>query len=180
MRSAAGQAALATATLVWAAGCARQPERPAEPAAAVAPAPVAPEPAPPPAAPSPELFAGLEAEWARALTERDGTTLERLLAPEFLITGVGSTVEDPVGGRDEWLANVGKYPWPRHQVSDLRLAAAGETAVVKCVWTGTYPPQSLTAEGGVLQMLVTDVWIRRGGEWVVLARHTSLPRQESP
>jgi hypothetical protein len=43
---------------------------------------------------------------------------------------------------------------------------------------GNYPPESLTLEGGLVDLLVTDVWARRGGKWVVVARHTSLPRAE--
>ncbi len=181
MRTTSTWAVLALAAVSWAAGCAR--ERPAEPAPVVAPAPVAPAPvppeAPPPVVATAEVFSRLESEWATALTDKDRAALERLLAPEFLITGVGSTIEDPVGGRDEWLGNVEKYPWPRHDVSDVRLAATGEAVVVKCVWSGVYPPNSLTSEGGVLRLLVTDVWIRQAGDWVVLARHTSLPRQEA-
>ena len=42
--------------------------------------------------------------------------------------------------------------------------------------SGIYPADSLTAQGGLLQLLITDVWVRRGTDWLVLARHTSLPR----
>ena len=66
--------------------------------------------------------------------------------------------------------------WMYFDRSDVRVAAAGDTAVVKCVWSGIYPANSLTPEGGVLQLLITDVWVRQGDDWVVLARHTSLPR----
>jgi hypothetical protein len=126
--------------------------------------------------PSAEEFQRRETAWAQALANKDGAALERLLAPEFFITGGGSTVADPVGGRTEWLESVAKYPWPLHAVADVRVAAAGDTAVVKCVWSGIYPANSLTPEGGVLQLLITDVWVRQGDDWVVLARHTSLPR----
>lgn len=174
---------------VAAVGCERRAEPPASPPAA-APAPPAAEPAPPaavsprqtpvtpPKAPTAEDFTALEVRWAQALELQDSATLEKLLAPEFVITGVGSTVADPVGDRAEWLANVGRFPWPHHDVSDVRVAAAGDTVVVKCIWSGRYPPQSLTEAGGFIQFLMTDVWIRRDGEWRVLARHSSLPRAE--
>jgi uncharacterized protein DUF4440 len=169
-------------------GCERPAEPPASPPAATTETPpAAPVPAPPPAAapqpppapaPTAEDFAALEVRWAQALELQDAATLEKLLAPEFLITGVGSTVADPVGDRAEWLANVGRFPWPHHDVSDVRVALAGDTAVVKCIWSGRYPPQSLTEAGGFIRFLMTDVWVRRDGEWRVLGRHSSLPRPE--
>ena len=181
---AGGLAAFVLAASGIAAGCRREPAPPPP-----TPAPVSePVPASPPpatiealpvnaaAVPSAEEFQRRETAWAQALANKDAAALERLLAPEFFITGVGSTVEDPVGGRAEWLQSVAKYPWPVHAVADVRVAAVGDTAVVKCVWSGIYPANSLTPEGGVLQLLITDVWVRRGDDWVVLARHTSLPR----
>src|SRR4029079_6964546 len=128
------------------------------------------------AVPSAAEFQRRETAWAQALANKDAAALERLLAPEFFITGVGSTVDDPVGGRAEWLQSVAKYPWPVHAVADVRVAAWGDTAVVKCVWSGIYPANSLTPEGGVLQLLITDVWVRQGGVGVARARHPSRPR----
>ncbi len=128
-------------------------------------------------APSAEEFERLEIAWAEALSRKDVVALDRLVAPEFLVTGVGSSLDDPVGGRTDWLQAVDKYPWPLHQVTDVRIAvAAPETVVVKCVWSGHYPPESLTPQGGVVRLLITDVWTLRDGEWKVVARHTSLPR----
>jgi hypothetical protein len=176
-------AALVLAATGLAAGCRRESAPLPAPAPAIeatpAPPPAAPVEPPavsPAAVPSAEEFQRRETAWAQALANKDAAALERLLAPEFFITGVGSTIEDPVGGRAEWLQSVAKYPWPVHAVADVRVAAVGDTAVVKCVWSGIYPANSLTPEGGVLQLLITDVWVRRGGDWVVLARHTSLPR----
>jgi hypothetical protein len=178
------------AAVTGAAGCGRSPApAPVSAAPGAAPAPQTPAapgpsapspPVVPAAAPSAEEFLRRETEWAQMLANKNGAALEHLLAPEFLITGVGSTVADPVGGRGEWLQSVEKYPWPIHQVSDVRIAALGDTVVVKCVWSGVYPPDSLTTDGGALQLLVTDVWVRRGEDWVVLARHSSLPRKETP
>ena len=169
-------------------GCGRdQPAAAPSPAAAV-PAPAAPQatpaaPAPastPPAeAADPAAFLRLEGTWAEAIAAHDRATLEYLLAPEFLITGVGSTADDAVGGRAEWLEKVPEHPWPRHEVLDVHLAAASpDVVVVKCIWRGNYPPQSITDAGGVVNLLETDVWARRNGRWVVIARHTSLPRPE--
>jgi len=181
-RVAVTRAALAASLSILAAiACRKKPAPP--PSETVPPAPaVEAAPAPPvvsPPAATVEQFAALEVAWAGALARKDSAALARLVAPEFLITGVGSTATDPVGGREEWLRNAGLYPWPEHAVRDVRLAAASsDTVVVKCLWSGDYPPQSLTPEGGLVELLVTDVWTLRDGAWVVVARHSSLPRPE--
>ena len=124
-------------------------------------------------------FLHLEWTWAEAIARHDRPALDDLLAPEFIITGVGSTADDPVGGRAEWLDKVPEYPWPHHEVLGVHLAAAStDVVVVKCIWRGVYPPKSLTDAGGTVSLLETDVWARRNGRWVVVARHTSLPRAE--
>ena len=178
--TARGFAALVLLASGIAASCRREaagpPPAPASEATPAPPAAIEAPAANSAAVPSAEEFQRRETAWAKALADKDGAALDRLLAPEFFITGVGSTVEDPVGGRAEWLESVAKYPWPLHAVADVRVAAVGDTAVVKCVWSGIYPANSLTPEGGVLQLLITDVWVRQGDDWVVLARHTSLPR----
>ena len=180
-RVAVARAALAVSLLTLAAaGCRKKPAPPSE---AAPPAPAAPTAPTPPAVAAPaasvEQFTALEVAWASALARRDAAAPARLVAPEFLITGVGSTAGDPVGGREEWLRNAAIYPWPEHAVRDVRLAmASGDTVVVKCLWSGNYPPDSLTVEGGLVELLVTDVWTLREGAWVVVARHSSLPRPE--
>ncbi len=172
--------------LVASVACRRE-QPPATPApTAAVPAPAAPQPAPSVSAPaSPaetadsSTFLHLELTWAEAIAGHDRATLENLIAPEFFITGVGSTASDPVGGRAEWLEKIPQYPWPHHEVLAVHLAAASpDVVVVKCIWRGVYPPQSITEAGGTVSLLETDVWARRNGRWVVIARHTSLPRAE--
>jgi hypothetical protein len=59
------------------------------------------------------------------------------VAADFLITGVGSSAEDPVGTRDEWLQNAENILAAAHG-GDVRLAqAAADTVVVKCLWRAT-------------------------------------------
>lgn len=132
-------------------------------------------PPPDPAALAPEIQAA-EAAWASALVARDVAALDRLLAAEFTITGVGSTADDPVGNKAEWLENAQRYPWPPHAVLDPRVVSVTpDVALIKCLWRGTYPPESLTPQGGELTFLMTDLWVRRDGRWQVAARHSSLP-----
>jgi hypothetical protein len=121
-------------------------------------------------------FTRLETRWMDALAGKDEATLQSLLAPEFSIIGVGSTTDQPTGDRASWLQVALARPFPRHEVSKIKVTRVGEMAIVQFVLSATYPPKSLTPEGGRLDFLTTDVWARRNGNWQVLTRHSSLPR----
>ena len=120
-------------------------------------------------------FLELEQGWMDALAKKDMAKLEATLAPEFTIIGVGSRADDMVGDRANWLRLAGLRPWPKHEVKVAKVIKLDRVAVVHCVLTAEYPPQSITAKGGLITFLITDTWVERGGRWQVLARHTSLP-----
>ena len=111
-----------------------------------------------------EQFTRLERQWMDALAAKDEATLQRIMAPEFSIIGVGSQPDALL------------REFPKHDVTSVRVTRTGDAAVVQCVLTADYPPKSLTTEGGRLQFLTTDVWVERDGHWQVLTRHSSLPR----
>ena len=125
---------------------------------------------------SPEdQFLELEQGWMDALAKKDMAKLEATLAPEFTIVGAGSRADDMVGDRASWLRLAGLRPWPRHEVKVVKVNKLDRTAVVHCVLAAEYPPNSITAKGGLITFLVTDTWVERGGRWQVLSRHSSLP-----
>ena len=127
-----------------------------------------------------EQFTRLEREWMDALAAMDEAALQRILAPEFTIVGAGSTPDHLVTDRAAWMRVGLQRQFPTHEVTNVRVTRVGDLAVVQCVLTGTYPPRSLTQEGGTLTFLTTDVWANRNGAWQVLTRHSSLPRLRRP
>lgn len=125
---------------------------------------------------SPEgQFLELEQGWMDALAKKDMAKLEATLAPEFTIVGAGARVDNMFGDRANWLRLAERRPWPRHEVKVVKVNKLDRVAVVHCILTGEYPPQSITAKGGLITLLVTDTWVERGGGWQVLSRHASLP-----
>ena len=123
-------------------------------------------------------FLHLEQAWMDALADQDTVQLQSLLGAEFTIVGAGSTAQEPPGTRDRWLSNAMRFRWPRHTVRLLGVRPLGATAVVQAVLTATFPPRSITPEGGEITFLVTDVWVEREGRWQVVARHASLAAKE--
>lgn len=121
-------------------------------------------------------FAQLEQRWMDALAEKRVAELEQLVASDFTIVGAGSTADDPVGDRATWLSNAVRFPWPRHEVRNVRARILGDAAVVHALLLADYPPHSITPEGGRLTFVVTDVWVWRDGRWQVTSRHSNLSR----
>jgi hypothetical protein len=121
-----------------------------------------------------EEFTRLERQWMDALAAKDEAALQKIVAPEFTIVGAGSTPDDMVTDRASWMRVALLRQFPKHEVTNLRVTRVSDVAIVQCVLTGTYPPKSLTQEGGTLTFLTTDVWANRSGAWQVISRHSSL------
>jgi len=121
-----------------------------------------------------EEFTRLERQWMDALAAKDEATLAKIVAPEFTIVGTGSTPDDMVADRASWMRIALLRPFPKHEVTNLRVTRVGGVAIVQCVLAGIYPPKSLTQEGGTLRFMTTDVWANRSGSWQVISRHSSL------
>ena len=124
-----------------------------------------------------EQFHQRELTWMDALADKNAKVLETILAPEFSIIGATSTLDDPVGSRQNWLSIGLKRPFPKHEIKILRVTTVGDTAVVQAVLSATYPPSPFAPEGGPISFLVTDTWVKRGNDWQVVARHASFPRR---
>jgi len=129
-----------------------------------------------PPAPDVEQFTQLERQWMDALAAKDEATLQKIVADEFTIVGAGSTPDALTTDRASWMRVALLRPFPKHEISNVRVTRFGDVAIVQCVLTGVYPPKSLTPEGGSLTFLTTDVWANRRGAWQVVSRHSSLPR----
>ncbi len=131
-----------------------------------------------PAQSAEEQFLALEQSWMDALFKKESAKLEAILAPEFAIVGAGSTASDMLGDRAGWLKFSATRPWPRHEVKIIKVTKVDRFAVVHCILKAEYPPQSITAKGGMITFLVTDVWAGRGGRWQVVSRHSSFPGEK--
>jgi ketosteroid isomerase-like protein len=122
-------------------------------------------------APSPaverELIA-LEHQWKQAVVDRDAKTLAALYADEF-------TSIDPEGvvwnkAEDIEIDTTGMFKLNSFALDDFKVRAYGDVAVV----TGR------TFDSGTLQGVelsgyfrFTDVFVKRGGRWVLVANHLS-------
>ena len=121
----------------------------------------------------------IEAAWAEALRKGDTPALERLLAPEFKLMRAepGPVIFTP---RAEWLANYQRFIFHRYDVRTVDVVVAGDTAVatVEGGWKVGMQGRDGTREEN---FILSDTFVRRGGRWQVLYRHsTPLPIPPPP
>lgn len=114
-------------------------------------------------------IAALEAEWARAFRSSDFDSLDRLVAPEFTLVRIEEGVAE-FTPRDRWFANARRFRFDHYETRVLGFTIAGDSAVVTVdgSWTISRGDQSRTED-----FVVTDTWVRRGGRWQVIFRHSS-------
>ena len=152
----------AAAACLLAAGCASEPAGPALQNAAEAAA--AAEAAPDAKTVATQIEA-VEKAWGDALLRKDQTELERLLAPEFVLTGTGGRPDTP---RNTWLTNLALMEVTSYAVRVTGVRLIGDTAVatVEGAWTVSAFGQPARVD----RFTVEDTWVRRGGRWQAVRR----------
>lgn len=113
--------------------------------------------------------------WRAGILHSDRAALEKVVALEFTLSGAFGTVP-----RQAWMEN--SLLWQTRSV-DWRGAPHVDVFGDAAVLRGTLhwhvikdkpDPRTGTAELD-LDFIVTDVWIRRAGQWQVVARHSTIP-----
>jgi ketosteroid isomerase-like protein len=121
-----------------------------------------------PAAEIERTLFSLEDEWTRALVRRDAEAFDRLLAPRFVYTE-----NDQVMTRAQLLDALIRGADRAESASneDMKVYAYGNTAVV----TGWLIVKGRGPSGAFNRRYrYTDTWVRRQGNWQVIAAHDYL------
>lgn len=111
----------------------------------------------------------LQRAWMDAWLTHDLATCERLLAPEFRLRSVAT---DSIVNREDWLSQAasGRIAGTAFVYETMDVEVTGDTAVTM---SRTRQEAAIDGRDWSATLHVTDVWVRRGGEWAVVARHAS-------
>ena len=117
-----------------------------------------------------------------ALTETemrvDVQTLDRIYADDIIVTApIGICVDKPAV-MNEIKQAADKAVIGKYDKDDLKVRAYGDTAVSSYRMSA-----EATIEGIEIkrQLCIMNVWMKRGGDWKIVARHTaSLPNDTPP
>jgi ketosteroid isomerase-like protein len=115
----------------------------------------------------------LELKWTESYKQRSIDILSSLLAEDFVITIEDGSVYSKAGyitHSADPLTNV-----LIAELSDLKVRVHGDTAIV----TGAYHEKG-ESSGKPYEYhdRFTDVWMRSGGKWQVVASHYSVPHKQ--
>ena len=142
---------LAAATLLFAAGCAGEPDE------AVAPT-----------GDTVATIDRLEHEWVDAIVKNDAATIDRLLAPDFAGTSPTAHSYD----RNLALSDLksGLYKVKSMKLDEVSANVYGDTAVA---FTSQQEESAYGESDTSGHYHYTNVWVRKDGQWRVVASHGS-------
>jgi len=110
----------------------------------------------------------LSKQWMEALERKDQAALERFLADDFFITAPGDIEKTD---RSEWLKNAEELGWSSLKYHNFRVNTYGDTAVVTALLDFKFAGSPDGFKIPINEAEVTDIWVRRNGQWQVAARH---------
>ncbi len=117
-------------------------------------------------APEHELIAREQA-WMEAVQRKDIEALEQILGPDYAYTASGQGR----WSRQRWLETVAVYDIHRFEFVDVDVREYGDAAVVLAHYQQEASVAGIRRSG---DFLITDVWVRRGDQWQVVARSSIL------
>jgi len=112
----------------------------------------------------------LELKWTESYKERSIEMLSSLLSDEFVITVEDGNLYSKTG----YISHTadGSTHVQIAELSDLKVRVHGDTAIV----TGAYHEKGDTnGKPYEYRDRLTDVWMKSGGKWQVIASHYSVP-----
>lgn len=110
-----------------------------------------------------------EDAFTAAVVAHDTVALKRIIAPEFALVGRRST-GDSVVRPDEWFASLTQMRISAFDLQAIDIRIIGDTAIATMDggWTLDLAGRPIDE-----RVLLTDVWIRRGGRWQIVHRHSA-------
>ena len=113
--------------------------------------------------------ATLEREWRDALLAKDEAALRRLIHPLYKLVGIRATGSVAVD-LEQWIAALRRMDIASLDVRVVECVALDEVivATIDAQWKVRYLGQPIEE-----RVLLTDVWVRAGGRWQVIRRHSS-------
>jgi ketosteroid isomerase-like protein len=118
----------------------------------------------------------MENEWARAWQLPDPAALENIVADDFTLTSASSKGE--ITNKRQYIDTVLKLVrGDSYSFEKMTVRIYGDTAVINACFqqSATFAGQDWSGD-----FLVTDVWVKRAGQWRVVARHASRPATDQP
>ena len=119
-----------------------------------------------------------EREFSQIVFERDVERAQGIQASGYrlLVRVAGSKlVEMP---QEVWLATLHKYIVEEYRLEDVKVLDLGDVAVASVAFYQRAHiennPRNITGD-----FMLTDVWVKREGEWKIIERHSSRAEKQT-
>jgi ketosteroid isomerase-like protein len=124
-----------------------------------------------------QVVTKLEEEWAAALVKNDLSVVDRVAAPEWMLTLPDGQMMSKSQSDADMKSGVLKFE--SFHLDEMKVKVYGDTAIVFGLETekSTYKGEDMSG-----QYRFTDVFIKRDGKWQCVATHTSkvMKQPEKP
>ena len=111
-----------------------------------------------------QALIALENQWGKAGKAGDGAAVGALLAPDFVQLDSDGTLRT----KAEIVARTQGGKWVSNEVSDMKVVAHGDTAIVTGSWAGKGTDGTGKAVDGKERW--ADTWVKTaGGQWLCVA-----------
>ena len=115
-----------------------------------------------------KAVAALEQEWTDGAKASNADKIAPLLADKYINTLASGNVI----GKPKTLANAKAAKWEKNEISDVKVAVFGKTAIATGVWAGKGTDENGKAID--TRERWTDTWVEMpGGKWQCVASHGS-------
>lgn len=115
-----------------------------------------------------DILIGLEKKWMEGWKNKDLETCSKILADEFTLTS--SLSSGDLMTKEQWLSALSRYNCTDFRFDKVKVRTYNDTAIVNS-WFNQIADVSGKDWSG--NFLITDVWIKKNGDWQVVARHAS-------
>lgn len=123
---------------------------------------------PAPAGSTEQIITQMEQDWGVALVKKDLATIDRIEAPEWMISNEVGDLQSKAQTDTE--LKTGVYNCESFTLDDTKVGVFGDTAVVFGLETEKSTYQGKDSSG---QYRFTDVFVKRNGVWQAVATHVS-------
>jgi len=109
----------------------------------------------------------LENQFAQAMVKKDRTTLDRVVTPEFTVTGI-KYMDSAAVTRSVWMTNILQdMKLDSAYFLDIKSNSINDVGIVRArfFWKGSYVDQPFTDTTSFV-----DTWIKRNGDWRIVSR----------
>lgn len=111
----------------------------------------------------------LSKDWMTAAQNRDEKTLNKLVAPEFKLSGTDISKNMPIISRDMWMKNtLENLKIDSVNYIQIKVNEIGNVAIVQSIFYWSVSFMKMPAKKDTVHLI--DTWIKRDNNWQVVSR----------